>query len=134
MAHVIRISYKPQYQPRFHYSEEEEARYDLMIKEAEKRSGQRLTLGTRSGIPVDSSLAPRTARQTSDHKKLYDLVPTRNGWLLSRRAMELIESMAHRAVWTDRRFKEVFVSDLFWNELQKLGIKEIESELPAPEV
>jgi hypothetical protein len=42
--------------------------------------------------------------------------------------------VAHRAVWSDRRFKEVFVSDLFWNELQRFGIKEIESEMPAPEL
>ena len=206
MAHVIRISYKPQYQPRFDYSEEEEARYALMTKDVVKRCGQRLTLGLLTGIRVDPSLAPRTARQTSDHKKLYDFVPTRNGWLLSRRAMELIESIdrgihqfipfdlrlkdgspapeprwifnncaqidtaiapehstvgavtpdqpywffafkagprkgavykdkvAHRAIWSDRRFERLFVSDLFWNELQKLGIKEIESVLPAPEV
>jgi hypothetical protein len=44
------------------------------------------------------------------------------------------DKVAHRAIWSDRRFKRLFVSDLFWNELQKLGIKEIESELPAPEV
>lgn len=206
MAHVIRISYKPQYQPRFDYPEEEVTRHRKMISEAEKSTGQQIGMGPLTSIRLDASLAPRTARQTSDHKKLYDFVPTRYAWLLSRRAMELIESIdrgihqfipfdlrlkdgfpapeprwifnncarldtaiapehstagpvmpdnpnwffafdpgpqklavykdkvAHRAIWSDRRFKRLFVSDLFWNELQKLGIKEIESELPAPEV
>jgi hypothetical protein len=142
----------------------------------------------------------------SNHKKLYDFVPVLIGWALSKRAIDLIESIepgvhqylpldlrmkdgspspepcwllnicsriespvaeefsncqrvgfpedywrygfgygpkklavhkskiAGRAIWTDRRFDQAFVSDQFWNAMQTLGLKGLTSDLPVTEV
>src|SRR5262245_44815882 len=93
MAHIVNISFESRYQPRFKFSEEEEARYRLMIEDMRRRSSLQIPGSPLAGIRVDPSLAPRTPRLVSNHKKLHDFVPVRFGWGLSKRAIDLIESI-----------------------------------------
>ncbi len=108
MAYLVNTSFNLLFPGQFEYPEEEAKQFRQNMEVLGKEYGLFEGIHMQSGFRIDPALFPRHPKMQFKTKKLRDFINTQLGWLVSRRAKELVEKFepgVHQFIQVDLQQK-----------------------------